>query len=30
MKKIKIALNLVLLVLQFLVSGRFLLSNAVL
>lgn len=30
MKKIKIAINLVILVLQFLLSGRYLLSNAVL
>ncbi len=30
MKKFKIALNLVLLVVQFLISGRYLLSNAVL
>ena len=30
MKKLKIALNLVMLVAQFLISGRYLLSNAVL
>ena len=30
MKKLKIALNLVMLVVQFLISGRYLLSNAVL
>lgn len=30
MKKIKIAVNLVVLVIQFLISGRYLLSNSVL